>query len=265
MRVDGRGRPVDRRPGWLAATKGQHLRQWLGRLLVGREDRDLGDERPSDQLTVGEAAACPEAAVTGGPPGSSRRRMPRARRPPVVLRRRGRRSCDRRCTPPTGEPTRPALSPIVCNSTQTTSRSPGGARRRRFGGCRSRRLARYRRRLARRRTQRKLDRIISQAGAEPSDAAGATSGGDDRRLRGLPAIRAWRQGRDLRHHAWRLVRPESIKTVVEFTPLGEPFALARRAPVAGRPQLERERSLDQPVHCQADQHPECDAAREDCK
>ena len=37
--------------------------------------------------------------------------------------------------------------------------------------------------------ERKLEKILAQtAKLEPSDAAGATSGGDERRLRGLPAI-----------------------------------------------------------------------------
>ena len=52
--------------------------------------------------------------------------------------------------------------------------------------------------------ERKLEKILAQtAKLEPSDATGATSGGDESRLRGLPAIGRGCEGRDRRISARR--------------------------------------------------------------
>ena len=68
--------------------------------------------------------------------------------------------------------------------------------------------------------ERKLEKILAQtAKLEPSDATGATSGGDESRLRGLPAIGRGCEGRDRRISARRgltsqppLLRPFCAQT-----------------------------------------------------
>ena len=69
----------------------------------------------------------------------------------------------------------------------------------------------------------KLEKILKQTAVpESSSSAGATSGGDERRLRGLAGDRQRCQGRDLRLGAWRaaLMHPGHERCHFVATPLG---------------------------------------------